>query len=186
MTINSPTTGSPPNKKQKIFALDGSSPSSRFFFFKMKIKKCANSGLNSGECMEIRETPFVLIARVMVKSGKVEEYMKIASTVDEAVEKTEPGMLFHHFDSDPANELKFVWTEIYKNDEALIFHINNPPVGEYVEKHLELAESIEIEIYGQLADDTIDILTQAWGEAKIPFKLFKTTRVGYFRQSIFG
>ena len=82
--------------------------------------------------MEIRETPFVLIARVMVKSGKVEEYMKIASTVDEAVEKTEPGMLFHHFDSDPANELKFVWTEIYKNDEALIFHINNPPVGEYV------------------------------------------------------
>ena len=46
--------------------------------------------------MEIRETPFVLIARVMVKSGKVEEYMKIASTVDEAVEKTEPGMLFHH------------------------------------------------------------------------------------------
>ena len=109
--------------------------------------------------MEIRETPFVLIARVMVKSGKVEEYMKIASTVDEAVEKTEPGMLFHHFDSDPANELKFVWTEIYKNDEALIFHINNPPVGEYVEKHLELAESIEIEIYGQLADDTIDILT---------------------------
>ena len=36
--------------------------------------------------MEIRETPFVLIARVMVKSGKVEEYMKIVSTVDEAVE----------------------------------------------------------------------------------------------------
>ena len=66
------------------------------------------------------------------------------------------------------------------------FYINNPPVGEYVEKHLELAESIEIEIYGQLADDTIDILTQAWGEANIPFKLFKTTRVGYFRQSIFG
>lgn len=156
------------------------------FSFFDENKKYANSGLNSGECMEIRETPFVLIARVMVKSGKVEEYMKIASTVDEAVEKTEPGMLFHHFDSDPANELKFVWTEIYKNDEALIFHINNPPVGEYVEKHLELAESIEIEIYGQLADDTIDILTQAWGEAKIPFKLFKTTRVGYFRQSIFG
>ena len=136
--------------------------------------------------MGIRETPFVLIARVSVKSGKVEEYMKIASKVDKAVEKTEPGMLFHNFDSDPTNELNFVWTEIYKNDESLIFHINNPPVGEYVEKHLELAESIEIEIYGQLADETIDILTKAWGEAKIPFKLFKTTHVGYFRQSIFS
>ena len=50
--------------------------------------------------MEIREIPFVLIARVMVKSGKVEEYMKIATTVDEAVEKTERSMLFHHFDSE--------------------------------------------------------------------------------------
>ena len=39
--------------------------------------------------------------------------------------------------------------KIYKNDDALIFHINNPPVGEYVEKHFELAESIEIEIYGK-------------------------------------
>ena len=50
--------------------------------------------------------------------------------VDKAVEKSEPGMLFHNFDSDPLNELKFTWTEIYKNDDALIFHINNPPVGE--------------------------------------------------------
>ena len=90
--------------------------------------------------MEIRETPFVLIARVMVKSGKVEEYMKIASTVDEAVEKTEPGMLFHHFDSDPANELKFVWTEIYKNDEAFIAHLANPAVGEYLQEHPKLAD----------------------------------------------
>ena len=95
-------------------------------------------------------------------------------------------MLFLNFDSDSTNELKFAWTEIYKNDEALIFHINNHPVGGYVEKHLELAESIEIEIYGQLADDTIDILNQSWREAKIPFKIFKTTNVGYFRKSIFS
>ena len=134
--------------------------------------------------MCIRDS-FILIARVHVKEGMVERYLDAAQTVDEAVEKTEPGMLFHNFDSDPTNELKFVWTEIYKNDEALIFHINNPPVGEYVEKHLELAESIEIEIYGQLADETIDILNQAWGEAKIPFKIFKTTSVGYFRESNF-
>ena len=44
MTIKSPATGSPPNKKQKIFALDGSSPSSRFFFFKMKIKNVRIQG----------------------------------------------------------------------------------------------------------------------------------------------
>ena len=128
----------------------------------------------------------MLLAKLKVQEDKVAEYLEIADKTDKAVEADEPGMLHHTFDEDPDDPLRFVWSEVYKNDDALIFHINNPPVGEYVEKHLELAESIEIEIYGQLADDTIDILTQAWGEAKIPFKLFKTTRVGYFRQSIFG
>lgn len=71
--------------------------------------------------MDVKETPFVLIARVKVKPGKVENYLKIAEEVDNAVEKSEPGMLFHNFDSDPSNELKFIWTEIYKNDDALIF-----------------------------------------------------------------
>lgn len=135
--------------------------------------------------MDVKETPFVLIARVKVKPGKVENYLKIAEEVDKAVEKSEPGMLFHNFDSDPSNELKFIWTEIYKNDDALIFHINNPPVGEYVEKHFRLAESIEIEIYGKLATETIDTISQVWGSANIPFKHFKTTNVGYYRNSIF-
>ena len=133
----------------------------------------------------VKETPFVLIARVKVKPGEVENYLKIAEEVDKAVEKSEPGMLFHNFDSDPSNELKFTWTEIYKNDDALIFHINNPPVGEYVEKHFRLAESIEIEIYGKLATETIDTISQVWGSANIPFKHFKTTNVGYYRNSIF-
>lgn len=60
--------------------------------------------------MDFKETPFVLIARVKVKTGKVEEYFKIAKEADDAVEKTEPGMLFHNFDADPTDELKFTWT----------------------------------------------------------------------------
>ena len=134
---------------------------------------------------ESGKNPFILIARIQVKEGMVDEYLEIANSVDNAVEASEPGMLFHNFDSDPSNELKFTWTEIYKNDAALIFHINNPPVGEYVEKHFELAESIEIEIYGKLATETIDTISQAWGPANIPFKHFKTTNVGYYRNSIF-
>ena len=136
--------------------------------------------------MDFKETPFVLIARLKVKHGKVEEYFKIAKEADDAVEKTEPGMLFHNFDADPTDELKFTWTEIYKNDAALIFHIKNPPVGKYVEKHFELADSFEIEIYGKLASETIEFLSDAWGSANIPFKHFKTTNVGYYRDSIFN
>ena len=50
-----------------------------------------------------------------------------------AVENSEPGMLFHNFDADPSDPLSFTWTEVYKNDDALMAHINNPPVQRYVE-----------------------------------------------------
>ncbi len=67
---------------------------------------------------------------------------------------------------------------------VLIARVKVKP-GEYVEKHFELAESIEIEIYGKLATETIDTISQVWGSANIPFKHFKTTNVGYYRNSIF-
>ena len=126
--------------------------------------------------MSPKDKPFILIARVRVLPGKVEDYLKIAAVVDAEVEKTEPGMLFHNFDADPTDSLQFTWTELYRDDNSLIKHLNNPPVQDYVQKHLELAESIEVEIYGTLDDKTIEYLTLAWGEAGIPFKYFKSTR----------
>ena len=44
------------------------------------------------------EDPFVLIARVRVKEGMVDQYLEIADEADKAVEASEPGMLFHNFD----------------------------------------------------------------------------------------
>ena len=116
--------------------------------------------------------------------GKVEDYLKIAELVDAEVEKTEPGMLFHNFDADPTDPLQFTWTELYKDDASLINHLNNPPVQDYVAKHLELAESLEVEIYGTLDDETAEYLNAVWGDAGIPFKYFKSTKVGYVRDSI--
>ncbi|MEC7882590.1 MAG: antibiotic biosynthesis monooxygenase family protein [Verrucomicrobiota bacterium] len=136
--------------------------------------------------MSPKDKPFILIARVRVLPGKVEDYLKIAAVVDAEVEKTEPGMLFHNFDADPTDSLQFTWTELYRDNNSLIKHLNNPPVQDYVQKHLELAESIEVEIYGTLDDKTIEYLTLVWGEAGIPFKYFKSTRVGYVRDSILG
>jgi quinol monooxygenase YgiN len=136
--------------------------------------------------MSPKDKPFILIARVRVMPGKVEDYLKIAELVDAEVEKTEPGMLYHNFDADPTDPLQFTWTELYKDDESLINHLNNPPVQEYVAKHIELAESLEVEIYGTLDDKTVEYLTVTWEEAGIPFKYFKNTRVGYIRDSIVG
>jgi hypothetical protein len=47
-----------------------------------------------------------------------------------------------------------------------------------------LAESLEVEIYGTLDDETAEYLKAAWGDAGIPFKYFKSTKVGYIRDSI--
>ena len=99
-----------------------------------------------------------------------------------AIENSEPGMLFHNFDADPSDPLSFTWTEVYKNDDALIAHINNPPVQRYVEQHAELGDGFEIEIYGKLGKEAIEAV-KALG---VPFKHFVTTDVGYVRESLTG
>ena len=131
---------------------------------------------------ETGNKPFVLIARIHVKPGNVDQYLEIAAKVDAEVENSEPGMLLHNFDADPSDPLSFTWTEVYKNDDALIAHINNPPVQRYVEQHAELGDGFEIEIYGKLEKETI----QAVKGLGIPFKHFVTTDVGYVRESITG
>ncbi len=126
------------------------------------------------------KNPFLLIARIGVKENMVEEYLAIAEEVDNAVQESEPGMLFHNFDKDPDEPLGFVWSEVYTDSEALIAHINNPPVQAYVEKHDELADTFEIEVYGNLSEDAISAVKAL----EVPFKHFKSTHVGYVRDTI--
>ena len=127
------------------------------------------------------KNPFLLIARIGVKENMIEEYLAIAEEVDNAVQESEPGMLFHNFDKDPDDPLGFVWSEVYTGSDALIAHINNPPVQAYVEKHDELADTFEIEVYGNLSEDAISAV-KALG---VPFKHFKSTDVGYVREENF-
>jgi quinol monooxygenase YgiN len=127
------------------------------------------------------DTPFVLIARIQVKDGMVEEYLEIADEVDNAVELSEPGMLFHNFDADPDDPLAFTWTEVYTNSEAFIKHDANPPVQEYITKHAELADGFTIEIYGNVSQNVINTINRLG----VPFKHFKTTKVGYVREKNF-
>jgi len=124
--------------------------------------------------------PFILLAKVTVKDDKVDNYFEIAKEVDQAVEKSEEGMLFHNFDKDPDNENVFIWTELYRDSNALLFHLNNPPVQEYVLKHANLAESLSIEIYGNVSEEAINALNSM----EIPIKNYKTSNVGFIRSSI--
>ena len=132
--------------------------------------------------MSDSENPFVLLARITVKEGMVDAYLEIAEEVDKAVEKTEEGMLFHSFDRDPDDQHKFVWTEVYRNSDDFLFHADNPPFQEYVEKHAELATHFSIEIYGNVSNEVIEKINLL----EIPLKHFATTPVGYIRSERFA
>ena len=126
--------------------------------------------------------PFILIARIRVKEDRVEEYLKIAKEADNAVNASEPDMLIHTFDQDPTDPLEFTWSEVYRNSKAMVHHLNNPPVQDYVKKHNEIADKFEIEVYGNISEETI----KAIEDTKVPFKHFKTTDVGYIRKETFS
>ena len=128
------------------------------------------------------ENPIVLLARITVKEGMVDAYLEIAEEVDRAVENTEEGMLLHTFDRDPDDPHKFVWTEVYRKSDDFLFHADNPPVQEYVEKHAELATHFSIEIYGNVSNEVIETINSR----EIPLKHFASTSVGYIRSERFA
>ena len=117
------------------------------------------------------ETYFILLARLRVKPDKIQEYLEIADKTDKAVEASEPGMLHHTFDQDPENPLCFVWSEVFKNDDAFLAHLVNPPVGAYLEAHAGLCDGdLSIEFYGTVGDKVIKVMN----ESGLSFKIFKT------------
>jgi len=132
--------------------------------------------------MSDSENPFVLLARITVKEGMVDAYLELAEEVDRAVENTEEGMLLHTFDRDPDDPHKFVWTEVYRKSDDFLFHADNPPVLEYVEKHAELATHFSIEIYGNVSNEVIEAINAR----EIPLKHFASTSVGYIRSERFA
>ena len=119
----------------------------------------------------------MLLAKLKVKEDKVDEYLEIADKTDKAVEAAEPDMLHHTFDQDPDDPLRFVWSEVYKNDEALLAHLANPALSAYLEAHAGLCDgALTVEIYGTVGDKVIE----AMKGTGVPFKVFKT-KLGYSR-----
>ena len=122
------------------------------------------------------ETPFILLARIQVKPDKVQEYLLLAAKTDKAVEDSEPGMIHHTFDQDPEDPLCFVWSEVYKNDEAFLAHLANPTVGEYLQGHAELGDNFTVEVYGTVGDKC----KAAMEATGLPLKIFES-KLGYSR-----
>ena len=79
-------------------------------------------------------------------------------------------MLHHTFDQDPDEPLHFVWSEVYKNDNALLDHLANPALGDYLEAHAPLGTDLSVEFYGTVGDKVIE----AMHGTGFPYKILKT------------
>jgi (4S)-4-hydroxy-5-phosphonooxypentane-2,3-dione isomerase len=121
-------------------------------------------------------TPFLLIARCHVKPSCIDKYIEAAKVADAAVKETEPDMLHHTFDQDPNDKFAFVWSEVYKDDASLLFHLTNPALVKFVQEHGEYGDDFSIEVYGTLADET----KAAFTASGFPIKYFDTM-FGYSR-----
>ena len=122
------------------------------------------------------ETPFMLLARIHVKTGCVDTYLALARATDAAVEASEPGMLHHTFDQDPDDPQSFVWSEVYANDQAFADHVSNPPVQAYLQQHSELGDGFSVEVYGTVGTSCRELM-ESFG---LPLKIFET-RLGFSR-----
>ena len=104
------------------------------------------------------EKPFVLIARLHALPNASGDVLRLSEAADEAVKASEPGMLLHTFDQDPSNPLGFVWTEVYANSAALIFHLENPPLQKYLADVSPLLNSFTVELYGEVSVEAVNML----------------------------
>ena len=123
------------------------------------------------------ETPFLIIARVKVKDGKQKEYIELGKEIDDIVNETEPGMLFHDLNCDSKDSCSFTWTEILKDSSSFVFHLNSPFVKETIKKQVNLIDEWSIEIYGNVSKEVIEKVE----ELEVPYNYFKTTGVNYVR-----
>ena len=101
---------------------------------------------------------FVLIGRSHALPGQAEQVITLSAAVDKKVEAGEPGMLLHTFDRDPADPLGFVWTEVYENSEALLFHLGNADLVAYLEDVSPLLDVFTVELYGAVSDEAVAAL----------------------------
>ena len=101
---------------------------------------------------------FVLIARLHALPSHADQVVALSAAVDKKVEAGEPGMLLHTFDRDPSDPQGFIWTEVYENSEALIFHLNNADLSAYLETVSPLLDDFTVELYGAVSDEAVAAL----------------------------
>ena len=117
-----------------------------------------SSAVQAQDPLPAGSSAFVLIARLHALPGQADQVVAMSAAVDKKVEAGEPGMLLHTFDRDPSDPQGFIWTEVYENSEALVFHLNNADLGAYLEAVSPLLDEFTVELYGAVSDQAVAAL----------------------------
>ena len=128
------------------------------FYFLTLLAVMMSSAAQAQNALPAGPSAFVLIARLHALPGQADQVVAMSAAVDKKVEAGEPGMLLHTFDQDPADPQGFIWTEVYENSEALIFHLNNADLGAYLEAVSPLLDDFTVELYGAVSDEAVAAL----------------------------
>ena len=127
----------------------------RHFLYILLLLCAAPFAAHAEDTLLAGQSAFVLIARLHALPGEAENVVALSSAVDEKVEAGEPGMLLHTFDAHPNDSLGFVWTEVYENSEALVFHLDNADLTTYLEAVSPLLDVFTVELYGAVSPEAV-------------------------------
>jgi quinol monooxygenase YgiN len=130
-------------------------------------EKTQLASLTKGKMVDSQ--PFLLLARIDVKEGKMDEYLKL-------INATEPGMICHTVNIDPAKKNRICWTVLYQNDDALFYNCCNPKFLNHLTKHADLQADWALEVYGSLKAETKDFLKSFGSQTD-----FHEIKLGYCR-----
>ena len=115
-------------------------------------------------------TAFIVLARIRIKAGCVDDYISMSKATDDLVLQNESGTAHHVFVSDPNDPLLFTWAEAFVNDEAFLEHLNAPHIANYFKEHERLGEAFSLEFYGSIGEASLKAMEQSG----ITFTVYET------------
>ncbi|MED5384815.1 MAG: antibiotic biosynthesis monooxygenase [Cyanobacteriota bacterium] len=115
-------------------------------------------------------TAFIVLARIRIKAGCVDDYISMSKATDDLVQQNESGTAHHVFVSDPNDPLLFTWAEAFVNDEAFLEHLNAPHIANYFKEHERLGEAFSLEFYGSIGEASLKAMEQSG----ITFTVYET------------
>ena len=115
-------------------------------------------------------TAFIVLARIRIKAGCVDDYISMSKATDDLVQQNESGTAHHVFVADPNDPLLFTWAEAFVNDEAFLEHLNAPHIANYFKEHGRLGEAFSLEFYGSIGEASLKAMEQSG----ITFTVYET------------